>query len=427
MKRLLGAAVLVLVLLLFAALAWLWPEPEVPPPAQATPTPALPEQIARGAYLARAGNCQACHTARGGAPYAGGRAIPTPFGTFYTPNITPEPETGIGRWTAEEFYRALHEGRSRDGRPLYPAFPYTNYTRITRADSDALFAHLRAVPAVRNAAQPHELRFPYRYRPLLAGWRLLYFRPGTYEPEPSRGPQWNRGAYLVQGLGHCSACHESRNALGAIRSRDNPAGGLVLNWYAPSLHASSEAGVQGQPVAAVARLLGTGVSDHASLLGPMAEVTYESLQHLSASDLEAMALYLSTLPNGGAPTAAAAADLKDRGERERFEAGALIYERDCAGCHGAQGEGRPPAAPALAGNRALRMASTVNPIRVVLFGGYPPGTAGNPRPFGMPPFGHHLSDEEIAAVLSYTRGAWNNGAGPVHAYEVARQRGSPLW
>jgi mono/diheme cytochrome c family protein len=402
---------------------------------QATQTVALPAttampphadlaaQIERGAYLARAGDCQACHTVRGAAAYAGGRAIPTPFGTFYSPNITPDAQTGIGLWTADDFWRAMHEGRSRDGSPLYPVFPYTNYTRVTREDSDALFVYLKSLPPVAQARREHELKFPYQYRPLLAGWRLLFFRPGVYEPEPAQNEEWNRGAYLVQGLGHCSACHESRNALGA--SRAQPAGGLVLNWYAPSLSVARDAGVQDWPVHDIAALLKDGVSPQASALGPMAEVVYESLQHLTDADIRAMAVYLKDLPVADAQTKRerrAPRDLQAIAAR-----GEKTYADHCASCHGDNGEGRAPAAPALAGNRALTMDVMVNPIRVLLYGGYAPGTAGNPRPYGMPPFVHTLSDQEIADVLTYTRNAWGNEASAVSSADVARHRAGPLW
>jgi cytochrome c553 len=220
-----------------------------PPP----PVPATGSAEERGRELVLLADCEACHTARGGAAFAGGRAIPTPFGTFYSPNITPDQDTAIGRWTAADFWRALHEGISRDGRLLYPTFPYTNYTRITRGDADAMFAYLRTLSPVRRSDTPHALRFPFGHRSLLAAWRLLYFTAGVYRPDAKRDADWNRGAYLVQGLGHCSACHEARNSLGALRSAGaTPAGGLVLSWYAPSLADPQQAGVQDWSVCAVA-------------------------------------------------------------------------------------------------------------------------------------------------------------------------------
>ncbi len=389
-------------------------------------TPAGLSVEERGHYLVRVGDCMACHTRQGGADYAGGRMIPTPFGDFYSPNLTPDPETGLGNWSADDFWKAMHEGRSRDGSLLYPAFPYTNYTKLSRDDSDAMFAYLRTLPAVKEARREHQLQFPYNYRFLLVGWRALFFRPGVYQPDSAQDEQWNRGAYLVQGLGHCSACHEARNALGAVQSRDNPAGGLVLNWYAPALAAPAEAGVQHWPKEDIVRLLRDGIAPGASTLGPMAEVVYESLQHASAQDLDAMATYLKSL-EPTQPPARGAVQVPTHAVDDMSKRGSLIYAEHCASCHGDAGEGAPPAAPALRGNRAVTMAAAVNPIRVVLFGGYAPGTAGNPRPFGMPPFGSTLSNQDVADVLTYTRSAWGNQGSPVSAAEVARNRQGPLW
>ena len=422
-----GARAVAALLILVAGVAgvrWL----AQPPAPRSSPLPAVVSsaaQIERGAYLARIGDCAACHTERGGAAYAGGRAIPTPFGTFYSPNITPHADSGLGRWSNDDFWQAMHQGRSRDGSPLYPVFPYTNYTRVTRADSDAIFAYLQSLPAVASPRREHALKFPYGFRPLLAGWRLLFFTPGEFQPQPQNTAEWNRGAYLVEGLGHCSACHESRNALGAMRNSEHPAGGLVLNWYAPSLLSGAEAGVSQWPQEDIVALLHTGVSPQASTLGPMAEVVYESLQHLTPEDVNAMAVYLQALPDRAPAPSRQRNPLRKPGVVQ--QRGAQVYGEHCASCHGDDGEGRPPAAPALAGNRALTMQSTVNPARIVLFGGYAPGTAGNPQPYGMPPFVQTLSDEDIAAVLSYTRAAWGNDAGPVTAAEVRRYRAGPLW
>lgn len=425
MKRLLT------VLLLLAALAgatvvWLGLRHDPATPATAGTIPGAPVDpaalIERGRYLALAGDCKACHTERGGAEYAGGRGIPTPFGTFYSPNLTPDRETGLGDWTADDFWLALHEGRSRDGKLLYPAFPYTNYTKVTRADSDALYAYLRSLPPVQAPVREHELVFPYQYRLLLVGWRGLFFRPGVYEPDPARDADWNRGAYLVQGLGHCSACHEARNAVGAIQSADNPSGGLVLSWYAPSLRATAEASVAEWTEADVVALLGSGINAHASTVGPMAEVVYESLQHLVPDDLRAMSVYLRSLPPTAVPEQPAYTRVPVNAVRGMAEAGATLYREHCADCHGDAGEGRGAAGLALAGNRALTMESAVNNIRVLRFGGYPPGTPGNPRPYGMPPFGTRLSDEQIAEVLTYVRTSWGNNGRAVSAEEVRANR-----
>jgi mono/diheme cytochrome c family protein len=399
-------------LLLSAALWWLNVRGDDGPEAIAGNLTSA-AQIERGAYLARAGNCQDCHTPRGAAPYSGGRGIPTPFGTVYSSNLTPDPQTGIGAWSAADFRRALRNGRSRDGRLLYPAFPYDAYTRISAADADALFAYLRSLPAAPRPNRPHELRFPYNTQLALAVWRSLYFRPGRIEAQPQQTAEWNRGAYLVQGLGHCSACHAGRNALGATRDALGLQGGLIplQNWFAPALGGGS--------APQVAALLQSGVAEGAALLGPMAEVALHSTQHLSPADLRAMANYLQSLPGPEArrnTTGAAPA--------QRLERGAKIYEAQCSGCHGAGGKGVARAYVPLAGNRAVLQEPAANLVQVVLGGAFPPSTASNPRPFGMPPFATELGDEDIAAVLSYIRSAWGNQADAVQPLDVQRWRSS---
>jgi mono/diheme cytochrome c family protein len=378
-----------------------------------------PQLIERGAYIARAGNCAACHTARGGAEFAGGTGIDTPFGTVFAPNITPDEATGIGSWSPDHFWRAMHHGRSKDGRLLYPAFPYPNYTQVTREDSDALYAYLRSVPKVSQANKPHALGFPYNLQASLAVWRALYFQPGVYEPQSDKTAEWNRGAYLVRGLGHCIACHSTRNALGATSDGVELAGGLipVQNWYAPSLASSAEAGVAGWETRHVVSLLKTGVAPGSTVMGPMAEVVYRSTQHLSDGDLQAMAVFLKSLPQE--PSVVVKQKAPDPTVMAR---GAELYDKNCAACHGAQGQGAAGAYPQLAGNRAVTMHSPANLVRVVLNGGYAPATAGNPRPYGMPPFGPTLADPEMAAVLTYIRNAWGNQAPPLSELDVLRLR-----
>jgi len=394
---------------------------ETPADAAGDVVSTAPGVVARGAYLARIGDCASCHTRAAGAAYAGGRAIETPFGAVFAPNLTPDEATGLGRWSADDFWRALHNGRSRDGRLLYPAFPYTDYTRVTRADSDAIFSYLRSLPPVAQATPAHGLRFPYGTQAALAVWRALYFRPGAWVEQAHQSPDWNRGAYLVQGLGHCAACHTPRDALGGPR-RDAPlAGGLVAgdHWWAPSLVSASQAGLAGMPLQEAVSLLTTGVSAHAGVSGPMAEVVFASLQYLDAADARAIATYLRALPRDeppAAPAGAAPAAVLERGQR--------VYADHCAQCHGDEGEGQPGAFPALAGNRAVALAEPLNLIQIVLRGGYLPATAGNPRPYGMPPFRHLLADADVAAVLSYVRASWGHRATRVEPIDVhhARER-----
>jgi len=375
--------------------------------------PASAEMVARGAYLARIGDCVSCHTRPGGAPYAGGRAIETPFGAVFASNLTSDDTNGIGRWNPDEFWRALHHGRSRDGRLLAPAFPYTDYTHVTRGDSDAIFSFLRSLPPAAQPVPASTLRFPYNTQAALAVWRALYFRPAETDA------RMERGEYLVKGLGHCGTCHTPRDGLGGPL-RDHPLAGALVhgeNWWAPSLVSASQAGMADWPVHDIVALLTTGVSPRGGVSGPMAEVVFASLQHLSAGDARAMAEWLRALPAADEPAAqggAAAGPVLTRGRE--------VYQDHCAQCHGDDGRGKDGAFPALAGNRAVRMAEPLNLIQIVLQGGYQPATAGNPRPFGMPPFRHALSDADVAAVLSFIRGTWDNRAGRVEVVDVHRAR-----
>jgi mono/diheme cytochrome c family protein len=380
--------------------------------------------IARGKYLTVAGNCMTCHTARGGQPYAGGLGIATPFGTVFTSNLTPDAATGIGNWTSSHFWRAMHNGRSKDGRLLYPAFPYTSYTQVTREDSDAMFAYLRSQPAISQPNQPNTLRWPYQSQAALAVWRALYFKPGVYQPEASQSAEWNRGAYLVGGLGHCSACHSPRNALGGTQQALALSGGLIpmQNWYAPSLASPHEAGMAGWRQEDIVSLLQAGVAPGASVTGPMAEVVLGSTQHLTLPDLNAMASYLKALPDASAAEQTAAPAPRPASALANTERAAKLYEQHCAQCHGDKGQGVPNAYPPLAGNRAVTMESTTNLVQMVLNGGYPPATQGNPRPFGMPPFVLVLNDNDVADVITYIRTSWSNQAGNITPQEVNRIR-----
>ena len=411
--------------LLAAAVVWhnwgdlLWPAP--PPPAPAVHA----DTLQRGQYLVRAGNCVACHTTRGGAPLAGGRAIDTPFGAVYSSNLTPDADTGLGLWRAQDFWNALHHGRSRGGRLLAPAFPYEHTSVITREDSDAMFAWLQAQAPVRLATPEHTLRWPLGTQAALAVWRTLFFAPATWTPDPQQSAEWNRGAYLVQGLGHCAACHSPRNALGASAGVADLSGGLmpVVNWYAPNLHSERETALASTPLAEVVRLLQAGQNTQASVNGPMSEVVQHSLQHLRTEDVQAMAVYLQSRARQAAaapppaPAKSVSASVAERGRK--------VYERHCATCHGERGEGTPGIYPALAGNRAVRLNDPTNLVQTVLFGGYGPVTVGQPRPFGMPPFVLELEDRDIAAVLTHLRMALQadgDKAGEVTPLQVNRIR-----
>ena len=430
MKLVLRLAMIGFIAVLLAAVAWwvLRPGPMPHNPGRVAqkqrgtaPNPTT-QTINRGEYLARAGDCVACHTEPTGKPFAGGRAMATPFGNLYVPNITPDDETGIGQWTSDEFYRMMHTGVSRDGALLYPAMPFASYTKVTRADSDAIYAYIMSVPPVKQKNRPHELRFPFNKRELLVGWRTLYFKEGEYKADPKQSAQWNRGAYLVEGLGHCAMCHTAINALGGSKEAQAFEGGMIpnQNWYAPSLTSNREAGLGEWSTRDIVDLLQTGISLRATVYGPMAEVTYNSLQYMSDEDAEAMAAYLRTLAQKDTgPAVPSSARLV---QPAVMESGRATYEKQCAICHRTDGKGWAPYYPPLAGNQSITMASPVNSIRMVLNGGYPPGTRKNPRPHGMPPFSRILDDEAAAAVVTYIRVAWNNTGTPVTPAQVNELR-----
>ena len=384
--------------------------------------------IEKGRYLALAGNCMACHTARGGAPLAGGRLIDTPFGGVYSSNLTPDPDTGLGRWTAQDFWQAMHRGRSKDARLLAPAFPYNHTSVITRDDSDAIFAWLSSLPAVVQPQSPHTLTWPFGTQPALAVWRSLFFEPRPFQSDKAQSAEWNRGAYLVQGLGHCAACHSPRNALGASGPVHDLSGGLmpVANWYAPDLTRDAESGMASTPLPQIVQLLRTGASSTAQTSGPMGEVVQHSLQHLNDADLQAMAVYLKSRAQSTPPTTSAQPQTA-RISLQVATQGAKVYERQCLQCHGEQGEGVKTtlgevAYPALAGNRAVLLQDPTNLVQLVLYGGYGPATQGHPRPFGMPPAVLELDDRDIAAVLTHLRTRWGNQAGEVTPLQVNRIR-----
>ncbi|MDL2398416.1 cytochrome c [Rhizobium mayense] len=391
--------------------------------AGAKPDPAL---IAKGEYLARAGDCIACHTAPEGAIFAGGRAMPTPFGVIYTSNITPDATTGIGKWTAEDFYQTMHRGRFPDGGLLYPAMPFASYTKVTREDSDAIYAYLRSVPAVAQQNRPHDLSFPYNNRSLILGWRTLFFTEGEFKQDHDKSAEWNRGAYLVEGLGHCGMCHTPINALGGNSESQAFQGGLIpmQNWYAPSLTSNKEAGLGEWSIEDISDLLQKGVSKRGVVYGPMADVVYNSLQYLNDADTRAMAVYLKSIATDS--PRAPVSNISSSESSLLLSLGKTVYDSQCAVCHGTKGEGKPPHYPPLAGNQSIQMESAVNPIRMVLNGGYPPGTAGNPMPYGMPPFAVSLSDDQVAAVVSYIRSTWGNRGTAVTAADANHLRSVPL-
>lgn len=393
------------------------PDLDLEPLAPAQAASATPEQVRNGEYLVRAGNCVACHSVPGDVPFAGGRAIATPFGDVYSSNLTSDDETGLGRWSDQDFYRALRHGRSKDDRWLSPAFPYTSYTNISREDSDAMFAWLRTLPPVRRPQLPHTLRFPYDNQLAVRVWRALYFRPAKTADIAAM----DRGRYLIEGLGHCAACHTSRGALGGQRDGARYMGGEIasLGWDALPLAAAkamtdSEANELG-------RLLKTGINTHNAVAGPMGEVVMHSLQHLSDADIAAIVSALRALPPAEAPPAARVPQVSPEQRQSLRTRGKTVYAEHCADCHGDAGEGRADVYPALAGSATVNAVSATNALNLTLDGGFPPSTAGNPFPHGMPPFSQSLSRPDIAAVLTYVRSEWGNDAPAVSAVEVERR------
>lgn len=427
MKRWL-AGLLVVVVVAAALVAWLFfrSPRERPPQSAATRVSAAtlrdPALIARGQYLATVGDCAACHTRKGGVRYAGGRSLATSFGNVPAPNITPDPDTGLGRWSFEDFWRALHLGKGRHGELLYPVFSYTSFTKVTPVDALAIFAYLQSLAPVRQTSEAPSLRFPYSVRRSLAAWRALYFKPGVYQADPAQSAQWNRGAYLVQGLGHCNECHATRDALGGLSPDHTLTGGQIpeQNWYAPDLSARPGGGLEGWSTRDIVDLLKTGQSAKGAAFGPMADVVRKSTQHMTDTDLEAIATYLQSLPARPAAEAAVSHVSFDR------KKGAKLYADGCADCHGADGRGVAGIYPPLDGNTSVNEPTGINAIRTVLLGGFAPVTAGNPRPYSMPPYAQELNDEEVATVVSYIRQSWSNKASAVRPSEVSTYRHTPI-
>ena len=309
-------------------------------------------QIERGRYLAIAGDCASCHTVPGsGQPFAGGRPIETPFGIVVGANITPDSETGIGAWSDELFVRALREGKGHDGELLYPAMPYPYYTKLTESDALAIRAYLNTVKPVRNAVVSNKLPFPLDIREGMAAWNALYFTSGEFKPDPTKSAEWNRGAYLVEGLGHCGACHTPKSALGGDDRAHAFQGYALQGWFAPNITNDSERGLGGWSVADIAAYLKNGHNPTTASTGIMAEEITLSSSHMTDADLTAIATYLKDLPGQTAAPAAAisASDPK-------MVAGEAIYADECSACHGLDGKGVPYLFPSLAGSSNVRSA-----------------------------------------------------------------------
>ena len=381
--------------------------------SSAVAVPGPSSQVERGQYLATAGDCISCHTGPGGKPFAGGGKLDTPFGYLLAPNITPDDETGIGRWSADDFYRTMHEGLNRRGQDLYPAMPYTSYTLVTREDSDAIYAYLRTLEPVKNEVEVNHLRFPFNQRWSMAFWRELYFTPGAFKPVPEQSAEWNRGAYLVEGLEHCSACHSPRNVMGATETKHEYTGAEIDGWFAPNLSSNLSTGLGDWSVDDIATYLKTGSRPgHTTTFGPMAEVVHNSTRNLTEADAKAMATYLKSLPPESSLRTAKAAPPDSKTQA------ASLYMDHCSACHQSGGRGMPGIFPPLVANGAVIAPDPGNVLQAVLNGipmqnGY----------VAMPSFAGQLTNQQIADVANYVRTSWGNQAvANATAADVAKLR-----
>ena len=396
-----GIAAIVLVTGASAAFAVAW-RPQIAAVAPPRPDTFDPEIVRRGRDLAAIGNCNTCHTVQGGANYAGGLPVPTPFGTIFSSNITPDAETGIGAWSEEAFVRAMRSGVSRNGRHLYPTFPYDHFTNVSDADDRALYAFLMTRQPVHASPPANQLSFPLNYRPLIAGWKLLYLRGGGVPADAAKGAEWNRGAYLVEGLAHCGACHTPRNALGAERVNAQFSGGDVDNWHAYALNDASHAPVRWTADALYAYLRHGWQGDHGTARGPMAEVA-GNLASVPDGDVRAIAVYMADIsgapaPDRKPPVDAAAPSTSTDAVRANT-AGAAVYAATCAACH----EGNralPYGGVNLSLSTAIASPDPRNLLNVVLAG---IGAVEGERSPIMPGFAASIDDAQMAALLNYLR------------------------
>ena len=374
------------------------------------------ETIARGKALVEAGDCASCHTADPAKPFAGGKRIDTQFGGVYSANLTPDRDTGIGDWSDADFYGALRLGADPDGSHYYPAFPYPYFTRLTRPDIAAIRAYLATLTAFRGETPPPELRFPANFRVLMIAWNYLFFRPGIFEPDQSKGTDWNRGRYLVEGLGHCGACHTPKNIFGADKRGHAFSGGLVQGWFAPRLDAAERSGLKSWSVDDIAEYLKSGRNGKSHADGLMAEVVVNSTSKMSDADVRAMAVYLKSLPAGPPEPAVSPPP------EASMKVGAAIYGRFCVACHEADGSGAPRIYPPLPGNALLQSADPSSTLRVTLDGAQTVTTPRAPNTGSMPAYARDLSDQEIADVTNYIRNSWGNAAPLVTAEQVRKAR-----
>lgn len=390
--------------------------------------------VARGAYLSRAGDCAACHSAPKGKPFAGGLPMTTPMGRVYTTNITPDPDTGIGTWSEEDFERALRQGVAKDGHNLYPAMPYPSYAKVRDDDVKALYAYfMKGVAPVRQANRAADIPFPMNMRWPLKIWNAVFLEKGVYQDRSGKDVAWNRGAYLIQGLGHCGSCHTPRGVAFQEKALDESGGAyltgaLLDGWFASNLTGEHNVGLGRWSEAQVAEFLKTGANAHASAFGSMTDVINNSTQAMNGEDITAMARYLKSLPAAGGTNAPRYAYdpnvTKVSLARPAADAGAKVYTAYCMHCHGVDGKGYAPLLAPLAANPNVMEKDPSSLINVTLNGAHVLVIQGIPAAYPMPKYAPVLNDQQIADVLTFIRAGWNNGAPAVAATEVAKLRKS---
>jgi len=380
--------------------------------AQAEPSA---ETIEHGKALTVAAGCASCHTADPAKPFAGGKRIDTPFGAIYSPNLTPDRDTGIGDWSDEEFYRALRYGEDPDGSRYYPAFPYPNFTKLVRDDILAIRAYLATLAPISNRPPQTELRWPLNYRVLMRGWDFLFFRSGIFEPDQQKSPEWNRGGYLVEGAAHCGTCHTPKNLFGADKRGRTYGGGLVQGWFAPRLDSAERAGLKSWSVDDIVEYLQSGRNGKSHAGGLMAEVVVTSTSVMSEADVRAIAVYLKDLPAGKREPAVI------RPSPELMADGEKTYKGACIACHEADGSGAPRIYPPLPGSANLQSADPASTLRIILDGAETIRTPRAPNTGSMPAYAK-WSDQQIADVTNYIRNSWGNAAPVVTSAQVAKAR-----
>jgi mono/diheme cytochrome c family protein len=399
--------------ILFLCTAFICGDARAQPPSETQPSA---ETIAHGKALTEAGGCAGCHTPDLAKPFAGGKRIITPFGAIYSFNLTPDRDTGIGAWSDQDFRRALREGVAPDGSRYYPVFPYPYFTRLTRDDIQAIRAYLETLTPVHNSIPSPELRWPLNYRVLLRGWDWLFFRPGILQPDQQKSTEWNRGRYLVEGPGHCGACHTPKNAFGADRRTHALGGGLVQDQFAPRLDAAERSGLKSWSVDDIVEYLQSGRNGRSHAGGLMADVVRDSTSLMSDADIRAIAAYLKDLPPGEREPNALPPPQAQMSDGEK------VYKSACIACHEADGSGAPRIYPPLPGNANLQSAIALSTLRIILDGAQTLTTPRAPNPGSMPAYADKLSDQEIADVTTYIRSSWGNSASAVTAAQVAKAR-----